>query len=374
MQVKAPTAETFASSSSLFGETALALQDEHGFAAATAYDESRVVLFGGASTVAIEKAGGLLLPDFLPQTCTGPDKCTMTLSNFVNVVSPVSGSFVPSTLPYSGAGGVAAVVRAPDGSRRILVRPGFVQKPPARVELGTAAWLCALDDADAVTCETVAGTDVARGLSTGVCLAEEGGVCRDYMILGGGASGAKGDAFAEIYLAADGTLRKVGGGTGLPTALAGAVAVRLAGTVFTFGGVTDGEAAAGPLRIDVDASTNKVSASAVGSRGADVGETLRLFHQATPLADGSSVLLTGGIGKDKKPLDTAILLTAANGTLTVKAKLKLAKTDGTPDPRVGHAATLVTSGLLKGAILVTGGLSQMDTTVRFAAGAQIFVP
>ena len=370
VEVRQPGTETFDPSSGLFGAEPVAnLSNEHAFAPAVVLEEDhKVVLLGGVPKMGMVKAKEGWLPAMTPQACTGPDKCNIGLSNLANVWSVDSGSAVASPLPYSGAGGCAAAVVAPDGGIGVLVRPGLVQTAKGSVEYGTKAYLCRLDESDVLACDEVKGAGAARGLSTGVCFTEGPGACLDYLILGGGPSGKDGANFAEVYTAGDGTIHRLLSTGALPKALIGAVAVKVAGAIYTFGGVDDSGAGVGPLKIVVDPAAGKAAVTQV-QVGKDVDSLLRVLHQVTPLADTSRVLVTGGLGKDWQPLDTAVVLSiSSDGVVKVEANLRLSVA------RLGHAATLVTRGLLKGMVLVTGGFQSLGDTASFADGAEVFLP
>jgi len=186
--------------------------------------------------------------------------------------------------------------------------------------------------------------------------------------LGGGPSGKDGADFAEVYTAGDGAIHRLLSTGALPKALIGAVAVKVAGAIYTFGGVDDSGAGVGPLKIAVDPAAGKITVTQV-QVGKDVDSLLRVLHQVTPLADTSRVLVTGGLGKDWQPLDTAVVLSiSSDGVVKVEANLRLSVA------RLGHAATLVTRGLLKGMVLVTGGFQSLGDTASFADGAEVFLP
>lgn len=102
----------------------------------------------------------------------------------------------------------------------------------------------------------------------------------------------------------------------------------------------------------------------------DAEAVFRVFHAVTVLEDGR-IMVSGGLGKS---------LTAQKSALVFEEPkthaLSFVKNVDLRSQRFGHTATVLTKGVLKGAVLVTGGLKvdNASGTVTFAEAAEIFIP
>jgi len=100
------------------------------------------------------------------------------------------------------------------------------------------------------------------------------------------------------------------------------------------------------------------------------GDVFRLFPTVS-VEDGGRVMMAGGLGEDVLPTKSVLFFEDPNtDALTYSGKANLG------EARFGHTATVLTSGLLKGAVLVVGGLTLNETkdAVVFAKSAEIYIP
>jgi hypothetical protein len=377
LSVQGPATEGFDGALSLFFDSILDdTRDRFALATPVAVgDGTRFVLIGGASAVGVRNVGGVVLPAPAPETCTTAAQCTLSLTANYSVLDLDTGTVTQGELPFSTEGAVATAVATGDGTTRLFVRPGLVLKTGgAKVEIAANAtsYLCDLDDASQLTCAAIAGTDtgIQRAGATGVCLKGTAAGCEEFMVLGGNAPAAGPDAFAEVFVSLDGSVRGLAGDASLPPTLIGSTAAVAASRIWTFGGSTavQGQPNAAPMAFTVDSAQATIRGQQVVLDPATLADASRFFHQATVMADGAHVMVSGGIGSTGAVLDSALVFLADATGLTLTSKAKLAS------PRLGHGATVLKGGLLDGAVLVTGGLTAVDPNPKFANGAELYLP
>ena len=377
LSVRTPQTDAFNGSTSLFFQSpADDTKDEFGLATVVLAGAGRkMIVLGGASTVGVQMLNGVAVPAPGPETCSGPDQCVLAATSVGAVVDLVNGTVTQSVLPFSTVGALATVVPSADKNIKVFVRTGLVLNSgtTTSVGTGTSSYLCTVAAGDAIECALigVAGAGVARGGSAGICLVVSSGEgCKEFLILGGNRSDAGPNAFAEVYLAADGTVKNLTGDATLPPTLYLASAVRLGGRVWTFGGATSWPADPdAPTYIyTVDSAKGSITGQYPVVDTALKPDLLRVFHQVTALSDGKTVLMTGGLAPGGKATATARRFTADGAVLTAVGSTTLTSA------RLGHSATLITGGLLDGAVLISGGLTGIDQVPRFAAGSELFLP
>ena len=378
LSVRTPQTDAFNGSTSLFFQSPVDdTKDEFGMATVVLAGSGRkMIVLGGASTVGVQAFGGVSVPVPGPETCPGADQCALGATSVGSVVDLVSGTVTQSALPFSTVGALATVVPSTDKTIKVFVRTGLVLNAATAttIEAGTSSYLCTIATDDNMLCTLigVAGAGVARAGATGICLVDaavEG--CKEYLVLGGNKADAGPNAFAEVYLAADGTVKNLtGDAANLPKTLYLASGVRVGGRVWTFGGALAWPAApdAGPTSYTVDSAKGSITAQQPVVDTAVLPDLLRVYHQATALSDGKTVLMTGGAGPDGKATATARLFKVDGAVLTAAGSATLASV------RLGHTATLITGGLMDGAVLISGGLTGIDQAPRFAAGSELFLP
>lgn len=339
----------------------------------------RVALLGGASTL---KGFPFVLVPGSPE-CEGTNACSMNVSNKVQLVDVVQTRTDVFDLPVHTLGGQAALVGIAGGQRYIYLRPGVVQESLAGFSFGTQPYLFTLGDdltlgcavsedgaapEDTSKCLPLSGTDLEpRIWPVGACLSELDKVCAEYVVLGGNLKNNGPDAFAEIYLAELGTVQPLKGDASLPPTLLGAESAVLQDRIWTFGGMTgDGKLDAGPMVFDVDVQ-GTIKARQVLISQDDRKVLQRIFHHVTPLEDGKTVLVTGGYRGNDVVLDTWALLEITGDQIQVRAKGNLST------PRLGHEATLIRGGLLRGSVLVTGGMMSLAIGADLSTGAELYL-
>jgi hypothetical protein len=357
--------EAFDSDTSLFRleDLGLDLGTATGLMGATTLDNGRLVLVGGSPTVGAEVDGSLIVPVPRPETCQG-GACTLVVSPYAFVVDLAGGTATRSEPGFSTAAALVTGIEGPG----VFVRTGLVQQGTDQVVAGSASYRCVPDVDDALSCVQVPGSESAapRYLATSACLARSAGGCTDVVVLGGNVKTAP---FGEWFSTATGQVKNLVPAGGVPETLFGATAVVAGGQVWTFGGGSGKVPNQVPVAFNIDPDTGTITGSPATLDAAGQALMTRAFHQATPLADGQSVLITGGVDATGKPLASVVLVTVASGRLSVKSVLHDMGT-----ARLQHQATLVRGGLLDGAVVITGGLSGVTGSLKFAGGAEIFVP
>ncbi len=370
----ATTSETFGASSSLFDVVGLGtdLGNAVGLMGSVLLGGQQLVLIGGASVIGVEVDGDSTVPFARPQQCSGT--CPLTISPYAFVVDLVAGTATRSQPGFSTA---LPLVEAIDGDNgpEAYVRAGLIQaaETPDRISAGRSSYRCVPGAAGDLQCVVVPGSEsaTARYAATSACVQRNAtGGCTDIVVLGGNVSPTA--AFGEWYSKATGQVKDLSPIRGVPDAAFGAIAVVANGQVWTFGGASlkngrtpDIE----PMSWVVDTTNGTLYGAVSGLAGADLNLLLRTHHQATPLADGKTVLITGGLGPDRTPLSSAVLVAVSDvGQLSVTQLGDMAV------PRIDHRTTLIQGGLLNGAVLITGGLSNVKAGVKFAKGAEIFLP
>lgn len=368
--------ETFGASSSLFRDLDLgtALGNAVGLMGATLLDGRRLVLVGGASAVGVEKEGEATVPVPKPQTCAG--NCPTTLSSAAFVVDLSAGTATRSTLSIQGVAlrSAMALVEtiAGDAGPEAFVRTGLVQTASDRIEAGRASYRCPTDADGALGCVEVPGSadSTPRYAAASACLVPNEVGCIEVVVLGGNSEANS--PFGELFSKSSNQIRNLTPTVGVPATQFGAVAVVAGGQIWTFGGTSDPEDRTPdmePLAFNIDPENGTIAAGKSGLSAPELNLLLRTYHQATPLADGKSVLITGGLGPDRRPLSSAVLVEASGGRLTVKSTV-----GGMAQPRVAHRALRIQGGLMDGAILISGGLSDVKGASKYAEGAEIFLP
>lgn len=381
MAVNDPGEETFDASTSLFGDPVFGgLDDPVALPTTVLLGGGRIALLGGATT--LKGFPWVLVPG--SAECEGTSACSMNLSSHADVVDLGLVDSDRFTLPVHFIGGQAALVGVPGGQRYVYLRPGVVQEAMTGFAVGSEAYLFTLDDGGNLGCAVAPdGADPAdtskclplsvtgglepRAWAVSACLNAEDGVCSEFVVLGGNIKNPAKDAFGEVYLAELGTVQSLKGNASLPPTLLAAEAAVLDGRIWTFGGITgNGPPDASPMVFEVD-KTGSVQARQVIVAPADLGDLQRIFHQVTVLADGKTLLVTGGYGPKGEVLNTWALLEVTGDKIVVKDRGTLSSS------RLGHEATLIEGGLLAGSVLVTGGLESLEPGAAPLASSELFL-
>ncbi len=374
-----PRTEEFNGNTSLFATPVIADLDESLAGSAVAVDDAREIvgLFGGVPAVRFKENLAALQAE--TRTCPSPGSCPVEARTTAFLLDAARHVATRYTLPVPAFGGVAAVVRGPAGEPAILYRPGMVQATDTEIRPGDRAFLLLLganaglscadplpeeDPADAVlACRAMEGL-TPRAAPAGVCYEQADGLCTRYLAIGGHGPAAGRDVFAEVFDASSQTITVLAGDASIPKTLAGAVAVRVGNRVWTFGGLGEGQEPT-VFSFTPDFQNHEIHLASVVS-GDDLADLRRVFHQATPLADGRRVLVTGG-RRDDTVLNTYLVLDLDGDRVTVKGRGVL------DQPRFGHAATRIRGSILENSVLITGGVSALGDEPRFAPGAEIYL-
>lgn len=401
-----PYAETFNPTTGLFehpmGEDFDGVHT--GFVAASVLQSGIPVVAGGARQAEIRYEYGeesielaITFP-FEGELDCGSDGC----DNFpatLYALDLVNGVSTESPLPWGAVGHTVEVVNRPTEaavSPSILVSGGlafsstdqsldvtgtFTQCSVTDILAGNAS-VCTADNNDLVSPRSTQGD---------VCIDRTAAFqpCNDYLMVGGvtgedpvaemfttdedysasltlGSTGSLQDAFFPRLVLVDASnsdnppLYSFGGTTSVTKVMEGDSATLLIGPPDV-----------SPAQLEVDLEAGRLNTTGIDTTAMDEPEaTHRIFHTATALSDGR-IAVIGGLGPDSLPTNQVLFFEDKNsGTLEYvgSATLKHA--------RFGHTATRIDSGLLKGAILVVGGLSVDSTTaaVTFVNEAEIFIP
>jgi hypothetical protein len=375
----APGTETFGAGTSLFNsiDQAQEIGADVGLMGSSvlknALGEQMLVLIGGTSSVGVEVDGDSTVPVLRPQACKDTAACPGALSSAGIVANLVTGRITRTTLEFSTAMALVESTAGDAGSSatEAFVRTGLVASG-ANIDGGSSAYRCVADEVGLLACTLLPGSvnSATRSGATSACVSMVGKACTEVVVLGGNTNPDA--AFAELYSTATHDVGNLIPTSGVPRSLTDAVAVIAGGQVWTFGGTTvpdSNRADAEPYAFNVDSTLGTITAGKSGLSGSDLDRLRRTRHQATPLGDGKTVLITGGLDANLQPLASAVLVEASEGRLTVKAVL-----DDMAHPRVMHSAVRIQGGLMDGAVLITGGINLLKGSVKFASGAEIFVP
>jgi len=330
----------------------------------------RAVLVGGSPTVGVEVDGNTRLPLPRPMDCAGT--CAIQLAGHAWVLDLANGEATRSTLGFATAMALVEPI-AGDAGTELFVREGLVQESADRLAAGRSSYRCVVDEGNNLSCVVISGSEQAsaRFAGSSICLSRGTDLrCTDVVVLGGNTSAA--GAFGEIYSKSSGQVKDLVPTTGVPTLAFGATAVVAGGQVWMFGGSTDKKGNSpdvDPVAFNIDPSAGTIRGTSSTLDAASLQLLRRVRHQATPLSDGKTVLITGGLGADGMPLASSVLVEASGGLLTVKSVL-----NDMAQPRFDHRAVRVLGGLLKDAVLISGGLSGLTGAVQFAEGAEIYLP
>lgn len=373
--------EFFSANTSLFSGPELSgLDTDLALAASTFLPKLGIGLsFGGATRLRMGVLATWLRPKEIP--CP-KGKCAADLSSMAVVVDASRKAVTVYTLPLAMAGGVAYPVELQDGSVGILVRPDYIQEDKTKIIVSDRAYLfllgedgslsCADPEADedpsdkVLSCKPISGLTPRAGFAS-TCLTEgPSSACKQVAFLGGHSKDDGLANFGDLFDGNTKTFMVLEGDPGLPKALDGARAFLAGSRIFTVGGLAAGGDNAGIYAFSVDLGTNKVHQASVVSSD-DLSGLKRIYHQVTPFADGKRFLVTGGY-RGEEVLKSYLLLEVEG------EKVRLISSGDMATPRLGHGATLVASGVLKGAVLVTGGLSSLGDHPTFASSAEIFLP
>ncbi len=215
-----------------------------------------------------------------------------------------------------------------------------------------------------------------RGGAAGACFERtDEGICTQFATIGGSDSGSA--QVGELFVADEEgagrfeTLTAKGSQTAtLRRTKFGKLVSFEDGRAVSFGGV-DAADFSGPANVDtmvlslddVDTDTPLLKGKAVG------GDTGHRMHHAVTKLDESRVLVTGGLDESNLPTKEGLVFNADDEEYEGEAVLM-------SRARFGHQATLITTGPLKGAVLITGGFtsSNDDSSPTFVPTAEIFVP
>ena len=257
------------------------------------------------------------------------------------------------------------------GGERLLVTGGATPVGDGRVPESVVE-LCDLDNPEGIVCTTPANPSVAMaGPRLGhcsVCLDDEPETaCDRTMIFGGlGPEGSGEGQIADIYNGALFTATTWGTLSAWQGSPLFSACVRSGQRLYFIGGTNQLQSAPSVPALTLslsDVSDETLEVALIKASGG-TSPQLRVHHAATLLADGR-VLVTGGLGFDGLPVASADVL--KDDERVQQAPMAVA--------RFGHSATLITTGPLTDAVLISGGFTRDESgAIRLAEGAEIYVP
>jgi|GEM_PF-3766509 len=370
--------QSFDPSRSLFGRDKPLFTADLALPAVAVSSSAKVtVLIGGASFIKVSALKDLFKSGDLSCPSSG---CTVVPSSQALVLNFRTSVANRYTIPMATVGGAATLVELGGAERGVFFRPGFVlqdsfEQKSLVPHAGGILFRIGADGAlscvkplggeqvqGVLACEGVDGSDrvPARGFVTSLCLQEKGEVCEKFLVLGGQSDG---ESLAELFDAKEQKLVPLKNGEGVPKMLSGAMALKIGDFVWTFGGRSHaGGVPVMAFQVTGDTLTRKDVQSA-----SDLNDYVRkrTLHSATLLKDGQTVVIFGGVS-DSAVLDDFVVLKVEGSKVSLVRQGKLNM------PRAGHVAVLLESGVLKGAVLVAGGLS--TGLGDFASGALLYLP
>ncbi len=371
------------------------------FAGAARIQNDSAVVAGGITEAKLRYDLGdeLMMSVEIPLEYT--DDCSSgTCTNFsrsLYVMDLISGTVQESTLPsYVMAHRLAVVNQGTDPY--LLLTGGLVYddevKTVAPTNLYTECSVLDILAGDAAVCTEMTDSPMSttRYSQADICLVQSGPMepCDEYMTLGGAPAD---EATATVFSSEQEPFNQSFEFSKLSD-LQGALFPEMAkvedstdqpARFYSFGGIHDltstqsngslmvsiGAPDVPPQQITVNLSSGQMNPLPVDLSKLDTPDSVyRLFHSVSVLEDGR-VIVAGGIGSDSLPTrDVLVFEDPQTGTLEFVKKLTLRRA------RFVHPATVIKKGLLKGAILIVGGFTvdNEDGAVRFAEGAEIFIP
>ncbi len=362
-----------------------------GLVEATAVAGGRIALAGGARSVALTFEGAALRLSIPEQYC--PAGATGCESNFPAGLWVVDYDDLSPTLDADGAEQARARLNAslsavllyhrmawvePGGGTLVITggsgEPGQTITPSSRLFLCTIAGLgadCRLSD------DTLHS---ARATHADLCLSPGKVGCNDYLVVGG--VGNHSDAhFAERFDPGDRVFRAASlGSSGSPfqramfpqVAWAGSAIEGIKGLILHGGAVVadnGGVPDINPALLGYDTTNDTVSAQVFELPAPETAHSLRVFNRLVRLSDGRA-LSVGGLDATGRVQKRVVVFTpVSDGGVPQTQFLDLNR------GRVGHDVAVVQAGLLKGAVIVSGGIT-FDSTGQpsYVRGAEILLP
>jgi len=333
--------------------------------AATSIGGNRLAFFGGARQVDLSlldsgEAGST--KKYLEFSI--PDEDLTKKDNIVSVAVTVdfdSGTVQSDALSAPRVGADAIQVKG--GS--VLVSGGL--EP---VTTGTGVLPSAFADlCDGASCSALGSLNGPRFGHCSLCLDDDPGAngCETVLLFGGLSSDLTDGpetVLGEVFKGSDFTSVGL-----IPGDLDGNVVfptcVRAAKNNYLVGGTERLSRAPSilPALLSLTSSNVKVGAQDLDASGG-VPSVFRVHAAATAL-EGGRVLVSGGLDDNGK---------AVGASYIIEGK-EIIENKNMRRPRFGHTATLITTGPLKGAVLIAGGLTTDDEgALSVVTGAELYVP
>ncbi len=360
------------------------------------------VVAGGAQEVTIKYEYGDETPELTftfpaesPYSCK-EGKCP-NLSSALYAIDPRSGAIQESALDFGAIGHTVAVVNK-DGAPFVLITGGYRQHPDLSVAPSGSYTGCTASDillGNLALCTSEGNTlSTPRTGAGSACLLRSAPfeACDEYLLFGG--RGAADVPVADLFSAGDDPFRSslqfsqttVVEEVRFPAIVQMDVSAAPRPPIYSFGGtravrtsavgdsfvVRLGPPDVAPAQLLVNPEQKgKISAATVDLTAlANPGHVYRVFHSATVMKDGA-IVVVGGLGEDILPTNRVLFFQdLATGTLQLTGDARLVRA------RFGHSATRIDSGLLKGAVIVAGGLTVDNATanVQYVPTAEFYIP
>ncbi len=339
-------------------------QQRFAFSGAVGLGGNRVGVFGGARQMSVslgDGAGGTSTTAYFKLPAT-PATGTDVVSDLAFVVD--LGTATATTTKLSSARFRPHAARVDAGGSRVLVAGGAIASGTGTAPVESVD-LC---DVSVSPPKCASAPDVlkaGRSGHCGLCLDAAGGSgdCKRLLLFGGTAADKGDSTIGELYEAGKFTAIPWKPGASLG-AIGNPMCAASGAQTYLLGGAS---ASTAPADITPKAFTLPVGKLEVVA--ADLTNTAKVaalarVHGATTVLSDGRVLVTGGVDAGGKPTASAYLV--KGGDLTEQKALQVA--------RFGHTATLITTGRLKGAVLVAGGFTLKGGKLALTDGAEIYVP
>lgn len=330
----------------------------YAFHSSVSLGNNQMMVLGGINQIRFTiKSGAVdVLPDLPAQGCE-KDSCLTNLVRIFDLkrLGVNSNNTLPAPL-------MSAVVERLDRSSapKIFVGSGITSSGNSYVNTDTA-YICKFGaDSNDCTQNSVSLAAKRRG-AAGFCAEKTGDDCKKYVIYGG--NELANQPLMEGVAVADASRYAVtSSGDDVPQTAFGSQIVQAAGVFYVFGGV-EGTGNPNILPRSISLSGATATLKKLTLNGLAENKTYRVYHQLISLGDGR-VLMMGGLDYQGKP--TTSVLVFLQGQFVAELQLNQA--------RFGHSATVLTSGLLKGAILLVGGFKVVGTELKPVMESELFFP
>ena len=380
---KAPVLSGFDGITDLFLEQTLSSIQGHAFAGIAKLPNGSTVITGGATKMPVQSK---VVPTYYDKDKNGNPIYTQTADATASIIAVTNDGVIASkgVLDNKFFGASAFVVGKSANEYKLFIANGLVQDPDTKEWTPTKdIHVCSVDDAENIACDSKMQTAATRVGAAYTCMETKNGICQKEILLGGDLGVH--DPFADICtidgckgadLVEDtGQAKPRINNRGLFTSQAftlGTHIYTLGGSTW-FPGIDKNSMDSWPSVFEYLPQTNGQLKIKTPTLSDYVKTALRGLYQVITRIDENTVLVTGGLTPDyhdgNLPVSNkAVLLKWADKGLTAKVFTMTYR-------RFAHQAAMVSTGPLKGAILVWGGLTiDKNLDLNYIRHAEIFLP